>query len=87
MKSSNHCTGETIHLHKTFLSFTGRFQTLIKRLRKHIPRIYNAEEKESMTTVRSKVTSEHANLTNGGILHSKTIQNLYTKVTLMQVSI
>ena len=28
MKSSNHCTGETIHLHNNFLSFTGRFQAL-----------------------------------------------------------
>ena len=47
---------------------------------KHIPRIHNAEEKVRMTTVRSKVKSEHGNLANGGIFNSKTLQNLYTKV-------
>ena len=41
------------------------------------------KEKESMTTVRSKVTSEHGNLANGGILNSRTSQNLYTKVALI----
>ena len=36
-----------------------------------------------MTTVRSKVTSEHGNLANGGIFNIKTVQNLYTKVALI----
>ena len=43
------------------------------------PRIHNAEEKESMTTVLSKVTNEHGNLANGGIFNSETFQNLYKK--------
>ena len=36
-----------------------------------------------MTTVWSKVTSEHGNLANRGIFNSKTLQNLYTKVALI----
>ena len=36
-----------------------------------------------MTTVWSKVTSEHENLANRGIFNSRTLQNLYTKVALI----
>ena len=51
-------------------------------MKKHISGIHNAEEKESMSTVRSKVTSEHGNLARS-IFNSKTLQNLYTKVALI----
>ena len=80
MKSSNHCTGEQYIYTGIFLSFTGRFQTLIQRFKKHIPPYSHAEEKESITTVWSKVPSEHANLANGRIFNGKTLQNLHTKV-------
>ena len=66
-----------------FLSFTGRFQTSILKLREHIPRIHNAEEKEIMTTVQSKVVTEHGNLANRGIFQSKSLKNLYTKVAFI----
>ena len=78
MKSSNHCTGggggggrNNTFTQQLFLSFTDRCQTLILRLRKHIPRIHNAEEKESMPTVRSKVRSEHRNLANKASLKAR----------------
>ena len=71
--------GNNTFTQQFFLSFTGSFQTLILRLRKHVPCIHNAEEKESMTMVRSKVTSEHGNLANRGFFNSKAIAGFIQK--------
>ena len=47
--------GGTIALtQKVLLWLTGRFQTLIKRWRKHIPRIQNAEEKDEYDNESAK---------------------------------
>ena len=51
-----------------------------------MPRIHDAEEKESMTTVRSKVTSEHGNLSDGGILTVKHYR-IYIQKLLQFVSL
>ena len=61
------------------------FPNIDLEIEKTHPRVHNAE-KESMTTVRSKVTSEHGNLANGGIFNSKTLQNfiyIYIKLALI----
>ena len=57
--------------------FSGCFQTLIYRLRKHIPCIHDAEEKESITGVRSKVTSEQTEGKNQALVGAITFCGAY----------
>ena len=69
MQSSNHCTGGGGG-GGVAISFVV-IQWSFSNMDLDIPCIHDAEEKESMTMVRSKVTSEHGILANGGVLTVK----------------
>ena len=73
MESSKHCTGEQyFYTAISFVVIHWSLSNLDLEIEKTHPRIHAcAEEKENMTIVWSKVTSEYENLANGGILTVK----------------
>ena len=83
MKIPNHCKGEQYIYMVIFCHSLVVLKQLDSEIEKTYPSIHNAEEKESITTVQSKVISEYGNLANRGIFNNKTLQNLYTKVALL----
>ena len=83
MKIPNHCKGEQYIYMVIICHSLVVLKQLDSEIEKTYPRIHNAEEKESITTVQSKVISEYGNLANRGIFNNKTLQNLYTKVALI----